>query len=236
MQKILFTLVVCSASASLLAQPEANVLGLPAVPQVKAPSEAVPSGTPGASSAAKPGAQTSVNPSASAPKAGASAPVNQAANDSALKSVLSGGITMASSYGNTTTTVRVTTANTYPSAALAAQAIAAARLVQRDLKLSCGKLCKPAPMPAPQILKDGTLQFDMVIDGYQGPLSNDDMLSMMMAKPLPVPAAAKLAAPQPPAAAAAAKPAASPQSAPSPAKPAAPAAAADTAATPTKAP
>lgn len=218
MQKFLFTLVLCSASATVLAQPESNVLGLPAVPQIKAPSEVAPSATPGTPSAGKPGATLG----ASAPKAGASAPVNQAANDSAIKSVLSGGVTMASSYNNTTTTVRVTTANTYPGAVLAAQAIQAARLVQRDLKLSCGKLCKPAPMAAPQILKDGTLQFDMVIDGYQGQLSNDDMLSMMMAKPLPVPAAPKPVAPVPPPAAA-------------PAKPTAPAAA-DTATTPTKAP
>jgi hypothetical protein len=223
MQKFLFTLVLCSASATVLAQPEANVLGLPAVPQIKAPSEVAPSATPGTPSAGKPGAKPSANPGASAPKAGASAPVNQATNDSALKSVLSGGVTMASSYNSTTTTVRVTTANTYPGAVLAAQAIQAARLVQRDLKLSCGKLCKPAPMAAPQILKDGTLQFDMVIDGYQGQLSNEDMLSMMMAKPLPVPAAPKPVAPVPPPAAAAAKPTA-------------PAAAADTATTPTKAP
>jgi hypothetical protein len=208
MQKFLYTLLLCSMATAAVAQQETNVLGLPAVPQNKAPSEVAPSASPGA----KPG----VKQSASAPQGGASAPVSQATNDSALKSVLSGGVTMASSYGNTTTTVRVTTANTYPGTVLAAQAIAAARLVQRDIKLVCGKLCKPGPMAAPQILKDGTLQFDMVIDGYQGQLSNEDMLSMMMAKPLPVPAAAK------PAAAA-------------PAKPAAPAAAGD-AATPTKAP
>lgn len=192
-----------AVSAAALAQSETNVLGLPAVPQIKAPSEVAPSAAPGV----KPGA----NQSASASKGGVSAPASQATNDSALKSVLSGGITMASSYGNTTTTVRVTTANTYPGAVLAAQAIAAARLVQRDVKLVCGKLCKPGPMAAPQILKDGTLQFDMVIDGYQGQLSNEDMLSMMMAKPLPVPAAPKpaTAAPAIPAipAAAAAKPA-----------------------------
>lgn len=227
MKKFLFTLALCCALATALAQPGANVLGLPAVPQNKAPSEVAPA-TPGASSAAKPGAKPSVNPSASAPNAGASAPGSQATNDSALKSVLSGGVTMASSYGNTTTSVRVTTANTYPSAALAAQAIAAARLVQRDLKLSCGKLCKPGPMAAPQVLKDGTLQFDMVIDGYQGPLSSEDMLSMMMAKPLPVPAAVRPATQVPP-------PAAAPVSPPAVAKPTAPAAP-DAAATPTKAP
>ncbi len=211
MQKFLPTLLLCSVCVAALAQQDTNVLGLPAVPQNKAPSEVAPS------------AKADAKQSSSTPKGGASAATaaSQAINDSTLKSVLSGGVTMASSYGNTTTSVRVTTANKYTGAVLASQAIAAARLVQRDVKLVCGKLCKPGPMAAPQILKDGTLQFDMVIDGYQGQLSNEDMLSMMMAKPLPVPVPT------------ATKPtAAAPVVAPVPAK----TASTDTSASPTKAP
>ena len=214
MQKFLSTLLLCSVCVAALAQQDTNVLGLPAVPQNKAPSEVAPS------------AKADAKQSASTPKGGASAATaaSQAINDSTLKSVLSGGVTMASSYGNTTTSVRVTTANKYTGAVLASQAIAAARLVQRDVKLVCGKLCKPGPMAAPQILKDGTLQFDMVIDGYQGQLSNEDMLSMMMAKPLPVPVPT------------ATKPtAAAPVVAPVPAKTAS-TASTDTSASPSKAP
>lgn len=191
--------------ATSSAHAQANVLGLPAVPQnpaqpaASAPGPA-PAGNPGvaASGAAKrkPTAAAAAA-AASAASAARASPPPQQINDADAKAVLSGGVTMASSYVGKVATVRVTTNNTYPGEALRRQALNAARLVQRDLALSCAWQCKPAPMPAPKVLADDKLQFDMVIDNYPRVLSYDDMIAMLLGKPLavtPKPAATATAA------------------------------------------
>jgi hypothetical protein len=108
---------------------------------------------------------------------------------------------MASSYAQRTATVRVTTNNIYQTEEQRKTAISAGRLVQRDLRISCGKQCKPAAnMPAPKILPDGKLQFDMVIDDYPRVLTQDDMVAMVLGNPLAVqPMAAPASAPAAPA-------------------------------------
>jgi hypothetical protein len=205
-------LILCSVACALMlatspAHAQANVLGLPAVPQnpvqpaASAPGPA-PAGNPGApaSGAAKrkPAAAASAASAASAARA---APQSPQINDADAKAVLSGGVTMASSYVGKVATVRVTTNNTYPGEALRRQALNAARLVQRDLALSCAWQCKPAPMPAPKVLADDKLQFEMVIDNYPRVLSYDDMIAMLLGKPLavtPKPAVTATAAPPTP--------------------------------------
>jgi hypothetical protein len=125
--------------------------------------------------------------------------------------VLSGGVTMASSYEGKLATVRVTTNNVYQGDVYRSQAIKAAKLVQRDLVTSCAWQCKPAPMPAPVILDSGKLQFVMAIDNYPRVLSYDDMITMLLGKPLavmPKPVATATAAPA--TAAAAPRPTAAP--------------------------
>lgn len=150
------------------AQSQPNVLGLPAVPQT--PSASVPAPAAAASAARK-------------PVSGVAAPLS----DSQIKSVISGGVTMASSYVQRTATVRVTTNNIYQTEEQRKTAISAGRLVQRDLRISCGKQCKPAAnMPAPKILPDGKLQFDLVIDDYPRVLTQDDMIAMVLGNPLAV--------------------------------------------------
>ena len=216
----LFTLSASLVATHAMAQ--ANILGLPAVPQTPVQ----PAAQAGAS-APKAGASASAKApkqSASAARAGASAAkpdassVQESVNDVEAKSVLSGGVTMASSYEGKLATVRVTTNNVYQGEVYRSQAIKAAKLVQRDLVTSCAWQCKPAPMPAPQILADGKLQFVMALDNYPRVLSYDDMITMLLGKPLAVmPKPAVTATAAPPSAAIPAAPAAAPRPAATPA-------------------
>ncbi len=186
-------LMLCAALQAH-AQPESNVLGLPAVPQTPAAS------TPATSASAARKTASGATPSSAIPL-----------SDSQIKSVISGGVTMASSYLQRTATVRVTTNNTYQTEEQRKTAVSAGRLVQRDLLISCGKQCKPAAnMPTPKILPDGKLQFDMVIDDYPRVLTQEDMIAMVLGNPLAVlpktaPAAPAASAPTPAAPASAAQ-------------------------------
>ena len=154
-----FLQLVCMAwllgnNALLRAQDANNILGLPAVPQNVAPA---------ASTAKKP--------------ADAAKP-----SEAEIRSVLSGNLRLASFYPEGLIIVRVTTDKTFVGNAVRAQAVQAARLVQRDARLACGKLCKPAPMPAPTLLPDNTLSFDIVVSGYEGVMSTPDMVNLVSGK------------------------------------------------------
>jgi hypothetical protein len=138
----------------LHAQDSNNVLGLPAVPQGPAP---------GASATKKPAAPAKPT-------------------DAEIKSVLAGNLKLASFYPEGFIIVRVSTDKTFVGDAVRAQALQAARLVQRDARLACGKLCKPAPMPAPELQPDNTLSFDIVVSGYEGIMSTPDMINLVSGK------------------------------------------------------
>jgi hypothetical protein len=140
----------------LRAQDSNNILGLPAVPQKPAI----------AASAAKTPA-VPVKPS-----------------DADIKSVLSGNLKLVSFYQEGLITVRVSTDKTFVGDTVRAQALQAARLLQRDARLACGKLCKPAPMPAPTLQADNTLSFDIVISGYEGNMSTANMVNLASGKRL----------------------------------------------------
>ncbi len=175
---LLYALVLTLCTALPSYAQEVNVLGLPAVPQSPAASTpgAAPGSAVGASAARKTASGAGANPASAVPL-----------SDSQIKSVISGGVTMASSYVLRTATVRVTTNNIYQTEEQRKTAISAGRLVQRDLRISCGKQCKPAAnMPTPKILPDGKLQFDMVIDDYPRVLTQDDMIAMVLGNPLAV--------------------------------------------------
>ena len=60
----------------------------------------------------------------------------------------------------------------------------AARAVQRDVVLSCQRMCKAGRMPAPTISKESKLEFDMVVLGLKRPLTVPDMIALLSAKPL----------------------------------------------------
>ena len=143
---------------TLHAQDANNILGLPAVPQV---------------------------PAAAAPASAAKKPALPAKpSDADIKMVLSGNLKLGSYYQEGLITLRVITDRTFVGGELRAQALQAARLVQRDTRLACGKLCKPARMPAPALLPDNTLSFDIVISGYEGVISTADMVNMVSGKPV----------------------------------------------------
>ena len=148
-----------------------NVLGLPAVPQ-----------TPAAPTAASTAAASAARRATSATPAPLPALNPSTLADAEVKSALSGNISLASFYQEGLITVRVSTAKTFVGSAPRAQALQAARLVQRDVRLACGKLCKPGPMPAPTIEANNTLRFDLVISGYAGTLSTADMVNLVNAK------------------------------------------------------
>jgi hypothetical protein len=151
---------------------EVNILGLPAVPQTTASGTKVP------------------------------APAGPLIRDVNGKAILSGGMQMASSYAGKLTTVRVTTLKLFTTTSDRLEALSAARLMQRDVPLSCGTLCKSGPMSEPKILPDGKVQFDLVIDGFARVVDGDDMINMVKGlplaqragKPVPTASAAKPAA------------------------------------------
>ncbi len=154
---LLISLLGLGHAPLLHAQDANNVLGLPAVPQRPA----------------------------AAPTAGVSAAQKAATakpSDAQIKSALSGKITAASSYQDGLLTVRVVTEKTFVEGAARAQALQAARLIQRDARIACGNLCKPAPMPAPAIQADNALSFDIVVQGYQGSMSTPDMINLISGK------------------------------------------------------
>lgn len=78
--------------------------------------------------------------------------------------------------------MRMTSDKTFVGEVLRAQALQAARLVQRDARQACGELCKPAPMPAPTLQPDNTLSFDVVVSGYEGAMSTADMMNLVSGK------------------------------------------------------
>ena len=162
-----------------------NVLGLPAVPQ-----------TPQAPASGASAARAATVPSP--------APLPGTPTDAETKSALSGNISLASFYQEGQITVRVGTVKTFVGNAARAQALQAARLVQRDVRLACGKLCKPGLMPAPTIQSNNTLSFDLVINGYAGTLNTVDMVNLVNAKAIgpggklvPVPVASPTPLPTP---------------------------------------
>ena len=143
---------------SLHAQDANNVLGLPAVPQ-------------------RPAAPASKAASASTKPAVAAKP-----SDAQIKAVLSGKITAVSTYQDGLMTVRITTERTFISNAERAQGLQAAKLIQRDVRLACGNLCKPAPMPTPALQPDNTLAFDIVVEGYEGSMSTPNIINLVSGK------------------------------------------------------
>ena len=154
---LLTSLLGLGYAPSLHAQDANNVLGLAAVPQrpAAAPAEA-------ASAAKK---AVSIKPT-----------------DAQIKAVLAGKITAASTYQDGLITVRVATEKTFVGRAQRTQALQAARLIQRDVRLACGNLCQPAPMPPPVIQADNTLSFDIVVEGYEGSMSTPDMINLVSGK------------------------------------------------------
>lgn len=145
---------------------EANVLGLPAIPQPK----------PGATSSPAAGAANA----ASAPKTsgGASAAV------STSRDVLAGEMGLQHSALDGLGRLIITTRASFATAGLQSNAMDAARAVQRDLGNACGKQCKPQKMAAPKILPNGQLEFELVFRPLYQHLNQAQFVAALQSKPL----------------------------------------------------
>jgi hypothetical protein len=136
---------------------------LPPVPPLTMPSAPV---KPGSKGAAKSAGADSVP----------TGPVN--------KSILNGQVTMKLVVEpNAVQRVQIVTGRPFAPADQFA-ALDAARAVQRDIPLACGKLCKPGKMTPPSINKDGFLSFDMAVQGLPYALSTQDIALLLQANPL----------------------------------------------------
>jgi hypothetical protein len=164
-------LTVCISWIPALAYAEANVLGLPAVPQPKPGSSA-----PAATAASKPasGSSTAVTP--------------------VDRSVLAGEMGLQHSALNGVGRIVYTTKATFATAGTQGTALAAARAVQRDIQLACGKQCKPEKMSTPKIMPNGQLQFELAFSPLHQHLTQSQFLAALQSQPLNL-TPAQLAAP-----------------------------------------
>ena len=145
---------------------EANVLGLPAVPQPK------PGSTPGsaASAAGKP-----ANP-ASAPK--------PAPGAYPTRDVLTGEMGLQHSAIDGLGRLIITTRATFATAGAQSSAMDAARSVQKELIKSCLKQCQPQKMGAPKILASGQLEFELSFRPLYQHLNQTQFVAALQSKPL----------------------------------------------------
>ncbi len=145
---------------------EANVLGLPAVPQPK------PSSTPGsaASAAGKPS-----NP-ASAPK--------PAPGIYPTRDVLAGEMGLQHSAIDGLGRLIITTRATFATAGAQSSAMDAARSVQKELAKSCLKQCQPQKMGAPKILSSGQLEFELAFRPLYQHMNQTQFVAALQSKPL----------------------------------------------------
>jgi hypothetical protein len=138
---------------------EANILGLPAVPQPK----------PGSSAAA-----------AAANKPTASAPVAPAIN----RAVISGELGIQHGIQNGIGNVQFTTKSTFTTPDQRSTAINTAKAVQQELSKACGTQCKPQKMPPPVILPTGQLQFTLSIKPLYQHLNQTQFVAALQGVPL----------------------------------------------------
>ncbi len=151
---------------------ESNVLGLPAIPQVK------------------PGVATSTGKAVSAPNA----TPNAAPATDPNRDILAGELGIQHSAINGLGRLIFTTRTTFATTGSKSNAIDAARAVQRDLIKACAKQCKPEKMGAPKILASGQLEFDLAFSPLHQHLNQAQFLAALQSKPLNL-TPAQLAAP-----------------------------------------
>jgi hypothetical protein len=136
---------------------EANILGLPAVPQPKP-------GSPAAAAAAN------------SSKAATPMP--------ASRDILAGELGIQHSALDGLGRIVITTRSTFPTPAAASNAIQVARTVQRELTQACGKQCTPQKMAAPKILSSGQLEFDLAFRPLHQHLNQAQFVAALQGKPL----------------------------------------------------
>lgn len=154
MSKLISVVMCVGASATLLAQ-EANVLGLPAIPQPKQ----------GASGA-----------NAGKPQTPLTTPNN--------RELLAGELGIQHSALDGIGRLKLTTRATFATAGAQSLAIAAARDVQRELPKACGKQCRPEKMALPRILPNGQLEFEIAFSPLHQHLTQPQFIALLQSRPL----------------------------------------------------
>ncbi len=147
---------------------EANILGLPAVPQPK----------PGSPAAAAATAAAASKPSSSAPVAPA-----------VSREAISGELGIQHGVQNGIGNLQFTTKSTFTTPDQRNAAINAAKAVQQDLSKACGTQCKPQKMPTPQILPTGQLQFSLIMKPLYQHLNQTQFVAALQGVPLNLTAA-----------------------------------------------
>jgi hypothetical protein len=160
---------------------EANVLGLPAVPQPK--------------------------PGSAAATTSAKAPASSATGNPLNRDALAGEMGLQHSAVNGIGRLILTTRASFATAGAKSAALDAARSVQNDLSSACGKQCKPEKMAAPKFLPTGQLEFELAFRPLYQHLNQAQFFAAIQSKPLNL-TPAQLTAPQTSAPPAASSPAA----------------------------
>jgi hypothetical protein len=158
----LFFMFLFSLSATRAHAQEANVLGLPVVPQVKTTSPT--------------GSTSSTATSSAASKA--------AAASTGSRDALAGELGLQHSALGGLGRLVITTKTNFATPSARSSAIEAARTVQQGLAISCGKQCKPAKMAAPKILSSGQLEFELVFRPLYLHLNQAQFLAAVQGNPL----------------------------------------------------
>ncbi|MBS7806987.1 hypothetical protein [Variovorax sp. PCZ-1] len=148
-------LATCCLVGAAFAQ-EANVLGLPAIPQPK----------PGAAAAGP-------------AKSASAAPEVAASRD-----ILAGELGLQHSALNGQGRLIITTRAMFATAGAKSAALDAARGVQLELSKACGKQCKPEKMSAPKILPTGQMEFELAFRPLYQHLNQTQFLAALQSKPL----------------------------------------------------
>jgi hypothetical protein len=134
---------------------DANVLGLPAIPQPKLGAAASPA------------------------KSAASAPAAATSRD-----ILAGELGLQHSALNGVGRLIITTRATFATAGAKSAALDAARGVQLELGKACGKQCKPEKMSAPKFLSNGQMEFELAFRPLYQHLNQTQFLAALQSKPL----------------------------------------------------
>lgn len=146
---------------------EANVLGLPAIPQPK------PGQTPAANIAPGTVSQSKGKTSTSS-----------GVQVQATRAPIAGELGIQHSARDGVGRIIVTTRSTFGTAAARDTALDAGRLVQREIAQACGKQCRPEKMSAPKILSSGQLEFEIVFRPLYQHLQQTQMLAAIQGQPM----------------------------------------------------
>jgi hypothetical protein len=177
MHSSLVFLAVLSVSQLAFSQAhihEPNILGLPPIPQQRAP-VAAPSLPAGVSASLK-------TPAGKVPVTSTVAQQPTPMDDP--RNFISGAMGIQHSAREGIGRMIATTHASFATPADRERAIKGAEAMQRGVKDACGKDCSPLPMSKPSITPEGKVMVEFVFKPLHAHLSNQQMIALMQGKPL----------------------------------------------------